>query len=53
MDLAAIEMREFGREREFGMRDFERKILDYKEMRERQRVFIEGWKLDSKKNVER
>ena len=49
MDLGAMEMREFGGEREFWMREFERKRLVCEEMRERQRVFVEGkrWKLES------
>jgi len=36
-------------EREFWMREFERKRLVCEEMRERQRVFVEGkrWKLES------
>ena len=50
-----MKMRNFGREREFWLRKFERKRSDGKEMRERYRVFAErkdgSWRV--RENVKR
>ena len=46
LDLDAMEMREFEREREFWMREFERKRLDCEEMRERGREYLQREKME-------